>query len=287
MNQRLGLNVHTHASLLDTAAGAGCSWVRADFLWPVIEPEPGRFEWAIYDELVQAAEQRGLRVLAVLKDAPSWMVAPPAAYYYGELCRAVAMRYLGRIAAYELWNEPNLKRFWSGTSSQYVARVLRPGTAAIRNADPAALIGAPGLAHIRRRDWGRWLLDVLAADPSLDFLSHHCYASTPAKLERKLRGRTIFGRWPKLWRFVEPSLREVLDRARWGGRIWLTETGWASNRVGEHQQAEHLRALASLELCETVFIYEAQDDPRIPEKWGLLRADGSPKPALAALRRTV
>lgn len=289
MTDRLGLNIHAPQGadlprLLDRVIESGARWVRVDFVWAAIEPEPLVERWEPYDAIVAAAEARGLKVLGILAYAPTW-VAPTdlTELVWERFCWRIATRYAGRVFAWELWNEPNLLR-WGGSARDYVDLIL-PGAVSIRAADPAALVGGPGLAHIRRRAWGRWLIEVLRAGVRLDFISHHCYASTPEKLTKKLAGRTILGRWPALWRLIEPSLREVLRREV-TPPVWLTEYGWASNRTGERRQADYLASWRPPPWIERAFVYEIQDDPRIAEKWGLLRADGSRKPALAALAET-
>jgi beta-glucosidase/6-phospho-beta-glucosidase/beta-galactosidase len=40
--------------------------------------------------------------------------------YWRTFVRAVATRYKGQIEAYEIWNEPNLKMFWTGSVEQLV-----------------------------------------------------------------------------------------------------------------------------------------------------------------------
>ena len=59
---------------------------------------------------------------------------------WGDYCGAIATRYAGRIAAYQIWNEPNLAREWGGHSpsaGEYV-ELLRVCSEAIRAADPQA-----------------------------------------------------------------------------------------------------------------------------------------------------
>ncbi|MCA9974940.1 MAG: hypothetical protein KC413_04295, partial [Anaerolineales bacterium] len=74
--------------------------------------------------IVQMVEQSGLQMVVRLDQNPLWAVAslpsdrigenqPPANYQdFGDYCYAVAERYHGRIAAYQVWNEPNLSREW-------------------------------------------------------------------------------------------------------------------------------------------------------------------------------
>ena len=63
-------------------------------------------------------------------------------------CGVLADRYKGRIAAYQVWNEPNLSREWGNRppdAAGYVG-LLKACSDAIRAADPAAIIISAGLA---------------------------------------------------------------------------------------------------------------------------------------------
>src|SRR5690606_6371717 len=77
--------------------------------------------------------------------------APPDADHleaWGVYCGTLAGRYPGRIAAYQVWNEPNLSREWGGQPPDAAAYVelLRVCSEAIRAADPQAIIISAGLA---------------------------------------------------------------------------------------------------------------------------------------------
>ncbi len=55
---------------------------------------------------------------------PSWKTPrPPILQDFGDFCYALADRYKGKIAAYQVWNEPNLAREWGNqppNPAQYV-----------------------------------------------------------------------------------------------------------------------------------------------------------------------
>jgi hypothetical protein len=305
-----GVNAHAPqgqdlARLFDQLQAAGVGWVRIDFEWTAIEPQQDVFHWQIYDAIVAAAELRGLEVLGILAYTPAWATdgepragVPRQVADWEDVCFRAAARYRGRVRAWEIWNEPNLDRFFAGSRTQYIERILEPGARAVRAADPGALVGGPGLAHLTSgdSDWYRWLLDVLErAGDELDFVSHHLYDRDGDRdVTRKLNDSTTFGDEPELWDAATPSVREVLREGGWQGRpFWLTETGWASDQVGEPRQADYYRGFLEEWLTgrpgrtwiHKVFFYELRDDPTpgIP-KWGLLRADRSPKPAFAAYR---
>jgi len=68
--------------------------------------------------------------------------------HFFHFCEVIARRYRGKVAAYQVWNEPNLAREWAGqppNPAEYVA-MLRGCYAAIKRGDPDALVISAGLA---------------------------------------------------------------------------------------------------------------------------------------------
>ena len=70
---------------------------------------------------------------------------PPAEEYYpawGEYCGTLAERYAGKIAGYQIWNEPNLSREWGGrpVSAQEYIELLQVCSEAIRRKDPESRV---------------------------------------------------------------------------------------------------------------------------------------------------
>jgi len=306
-----GLNVHAPAGaaleqIFDATRDAGFGWVRVDFIWAFIEPAPGQFDFTAYDAIVDAAAARGLSVLAILAYSPQWatdgpeLTGPPRnAADWQDFCAHVASRYRGRVERFELWNEPNLGAFWSGSRQDYIDLILKPGAEAIRASAPESRVGGPALAHLvsGNADWYRWLDDVLhQASSSLDFVTHHLYESSDSDLTDKLTGSSRFANQPSLWDIENPSLREVLKRAGWypSRPVWLTETGWVGSGASEDEQAAHVDAFlqnwftgkSGQSWLDKAFIYEARDGAG-GAGYGLLRDDGSPKPAYDAVKAFV
>ncbi len=138
-------------------------YVKQTFAWEDIEPQ--REVWSIgrSDSLLAELDKRGLKVVARLSDAPSWVHpalgergqpngfidAPPDNLAdFARFCGVLADRYKGRIYAYEVWNEPNLSREWGNqppNAAGYVA-LLKACSDAIHAADPAAIVISAGLA---------------------------------------------------------------------------------------------------------------------------------------------
>jgi hypothetical protein len=307
-----GVNIHAPENehlefALDRVAAAGIGWVRIDFVWAAVEPEPGIERWRAYDAIVAAARARGVHVLALVAYTPAWATdgpeisgVPRDASDWSDFCYRAASRYREDITHWEIWNEPNLERFWSGNRSDYVERILLPAATAIRAANADARIGGPALSHstAEGRDWIGWLIEVLTrAGDELDFLTHHAYdLEDPAGVFRRLAGETPFGGDPSRWGEAPPSLREVLAHLAFDRSVWLTETGWVTTRLDESLQADHYRRFLDLWLGggarpawpARVFFYELEDsrDPRFA-KYGLLRVSGKRKPAYRVLREFV
>lgn len=305
-----GVNVHVPqgaalAATLDRVKAAGIGWVRIDMIWAAVEPRRGAYNWRVYDAIAAAAKARGIEVYATLAYTPAWATDGPELTGvprdpddWRRFCFRAARRYKGKIRFFGLWNEPNLPRFWSGTRQQYIDVILKTGADALHSGNPAAQAGGPDLAHLTagEADWYDWLRAALMeAGGKLDFVTHHLYdVDGNRDVTDKLEDRTPFGGRPSLWDAVAPSVLEVLRGTGWGGKpFWLTETGWESARVGEDRQAAYTGGLLDdwlsgrpgRDWVSKIFVYEIQDPPASEGlSWGLLRADGSAKPAYRAFQ---
>ncbi len=154
-----GLTVGTY---MDWVQLMSFTHIKQVFAWQEIEPERGRWEFEIGDRMIEGLERRGLQIVARLSDAPDWahpslppvddgsyIDSPPDNLAdYATFCGTVAEHYRGRIAAYQIWNEPNLTREWGNrppNAADYVA-LLRVCSEAIRAVDPDAILISAGLA---------------------------------------------------------------------------------------------------------------------------------------------
>jgi polysaccharide biosynthesis protein PslG len=220
-----------HAGEWPLIASSGATSVRVAFYWHEGQPlGPGAVDFAPYDAPVLAAAEHGLEVLPVVFSTPPWArtdagdpAAPPRdAADYAAFLTALVGRYGPRgtlwsehpelkarpIRAWQLWNEPNLRGFWSQQpfAKRYV-ELLEAARAALRSADPGAraiLAGLPnGWAALRRiyRAGGRRFFDAAAIHP---------YTARPFRVPR----------------FVLEA-RKVMHR--FGDRrkpVWVTEMSW-------------------------------------------------------------
>jgi len=136
------------------------SHVKQTFAWEDIEPLQDEWHFQESDRILDELERRGMKLVARLTDTPGWALDPALApdtfidsppanpADYANYCGAVASRYRGRIAAYQIWNEPNLSREWGNqtpSAAGYVG-LLKACSEAIRAADPSAILISAGLS---------------------------------------------------------------------------------------------------------------------------------------------
>jgi O-antigen ligase len=143
-------------TLMETAH---VNWVRQTFRWDEIEPQPGQYEWAKWDSIVEAVNQfPNLRLIVVLMNTPEWARPSPSATdattppadpaRFADFARAVAMRYSTTIDHYQIWDEPNLMDAWGGLEPQATeySAILQAAYHAIHSSDDNATVIAAALA---------------------------------------------------------------------------------------------------------------------------------------------
>ena len=139
----------------------GFGWVKQAFSWRDIEaPEKGAFNWYRPDRIVEQTNDAGLKLLVRIDRQPLWSVRslpderirdnqpPENLQDFGDFCFVLAERYRGRVAAYQVWNEPNLDREWGDLPPnpvEYTA-LLKTCYEGIKRGDPDAIVISAGLA---------------------------------------------------------------------------------------------------------------------------------------------
>lgn len=299
---------------------AGVRWVRMTMAWSGVEPHgSGGYDERYLSDMdyaVGQARAAGLNVLMPITDGvPYWASADPKRHVeggeprwnhywrprdwgdYGRFARFVAARYgpLG-VHAYEVWNEPNLDRFWpSGPNAGEYAAMLRAAYPEIKAADPHATVLLGGLYQ----NGDSFLAGVYAAGarPFFDAVGDHFYTEKdPARCSREGKGP----RWsPDSLCGIANVEKVMADHGDATKPVWITEFGWSTfdDGVSADEQARYLTsALAKLgrdfPAVRVAFAYNLRDnywmhdDPSNREAdYGLLRTDFSPKPGFAELER--
>ncbi len=284
---------------LDQAAAAGAKDVR---VFAQRDAFPARY--ADYRAIVSAARARGMGVVFVLIGSSGPATDPDAfAAFAGEFAGQMAQA--GGAAAYEIWNEPDEPQFWGGpVDVGHYVDILRAAAPRIRRADPGAtvLLGALTgnnygyLGQVYDRG-GRSAFDAVAVHTDTA-----CLVEPPSSFGRE--GGKI-GRFSFLG---FRTVREVMVANGDGGKsIWMTELGWSTATspcargtwtgqkpagVPEATQAadvaEAYHCLAGYPYVRAGLWFTLADSVGHGDEldhYGLLRADGSPKPAWDAFRR--
>lgn len=269
------------------AALAGVRTARDRLRWRDLQPSPGNLVTNIttYDTAAEAETVAGLEVLQVFHDTPPWArdpsgrggrFAPDLRAVY-EFARLAALRFRGRVAAWEPWNEANVASFGGHTVDQ-MCSWQKAAYLGFKAGDPDVLVG--------------W--NPTAAVP------------TPAHTEGVLANRT----WPYFdtynihsydWAHGYENLWEPARRAAAGKPIWVTEADRGTRHLGNppwFDQDRRLEALKAEWIPQAYasslfagaqrhfhFVLGAYHEPN-GVQFGLLRRDLTPRPAYAALAAT-
>ncbi|HEX7292173.1 MAG TPA: hypothetical protein VF250_13700 [Conexibacter sp.] len=307
---------------LGRARALGVRWIREELSWSSIERTRGHYRWRQFDTLLVAATRARLHVLPLLLGTPWWAGAgrfalPNDTQAFGAFAARAAARYGpggtfwrahprldSRFAPqwFEIWNEPYY-RFFSTTGIDPVryAAMVRAATVSGRAANRATRwLMAADMTYLdatgRRQ---RWLPALAAADPGLmrlvDGVAVHPYVfGTPGADD----GIPLPFRFER----VEAIARELTALGASRVPLWITEIGWSTcdsrpDCGSEQEQAQRLaqvfarvRRRPLSDHVRAVFVYHLHDFPGRArddrEGWfGLLRANGSRKPAWGVVRQ--
>lgn len=135
----------------------GMSWAKVRVSWRAMQSEPTTIDYTRLDSIIDGLRLSGLDILLTVADAPDWARSsttengPPDNFGdYATFVGTLAARYAGRVKAYEIWNEPNLRREWNNPlhqiSADSYAELLLGAYLAVKAADPAATVVSAGLA---------------------------------------------------------------------------------------------------------------------------------------------
>jgi len=308
----------------------GFDWVKQTFSWRDIEGHTkGEYDWFRPDAIVTAAEEAGLNLIVRIDQQPLWSVRalpdaeitpnqPPVDYRdFGDFCGTLAARYKGRVAAYQVWNEPNLGREWGGkppSPAEYTA-LLKICYEAIKAADPEAIVISAGLAPTGTSSPEampdmEFLQGMYEAGGAayFDVLGVHApgYKAPPEMSAEEVAAHGEYGngRW-FAFRHVEDMRAIMVANGDSHKQVAIMEMGWILHQdehpdytwhgVTETEQAEYLvRAYQYAQehwrpwigVMTTVYMADADWTPADHEQWwwSIVLPDGTPREAFAALR---
>ena len=294
-----------------------CEAMTLPNFWRWIEPEQGRYRWGVLDEMLEWAEAHGVFVKSFaifwlgIGSVPRWLRDLTYAAQLKAIegwTRALVERFRGRISAWETVNENHDWFFanpfgWARGQRLEVARMVNELVGAL---DP----GTPRVVN-NCQIWGEytaelesrvsWLPSVLppAVDSPLTFTEYLIEQGVPFEgigLQYYLPGRDLLECADQLDRFLAL-----------GKEVWVTEMGTTGLPLGdapletgqvhpgagwrgpwsEALQADWVRmwyTIASARAGVRALNYwDLTDGRAFIEGAGVLRRDGTPKPAFDAV----
>lgn len=281
---------------LARTAAIGCTLVRFGMPRASIEATPGVYDWTAPDAIMGDVETSGLRPIVILSGTPS--TAPISAEQlrlWADYCSAVALRYAGKVWAWEVWNEPDLGEHWVNPDQAAYAHAYLAAARAVAAHDNAPIItgGITTPAAGSMDDW----VSGFARHGVLRFASGigiHTYEAAYTGYQGYVTGGLAQSR----------DIRRALDRAGYGhlpsvttefGMTTLNPVG--GQPQGETDQVNLIRNADAVQRANgwspAMICHTDQDDPdsgggNEGEKWfGLWRIDGSAKPAVAAMQAVI
>lgn len=229
-----GMHIHGVAVGRDWPSGADFGYLRlwdARVLWRDLEPKKGEWNFSVLDRYIEESQRRSVKVLMTLGQPPQWAAQRPDAQSpYGDgasseprsvddwrnYVTTLVRRYKGRIHAYEVWNEVNVKHFWVGDFSR-LAELERVATDSVKATDPSAIVLTASVQGGAFRALEAYF--KAGGGQFADGISYHFYAPTeePEALQERIR-----------------RVREIMGRYGLASKpLWNTEFGWLiPNRDG-------------------------------------------------------
>jgi len=300
---------------LALAAGLGVNVVRVDVGWSSLQGDgSGAFDaWYVakLDAFIGAAAQRGIKVIATLDESPCWASSAPASLKqgctgswwdrgvqswapsdpaaYGRAARFLTARYGTKLAALEIWNEPNHTgnfRTYAAKAPRYAA-LVRATYAQAKAGNRAVPVLAGAMAY---SDVG-FLRALYAAGiaGSYDGISLHPYSDGRPPLDTSAPARLEFGAGIRSVRAAQVAAGQVKP-------LWLTEFGYtacgqspcASLPDQASLLAQTLGTLPQFPYVRGAAIYQLRDAVDQPGSWeenfGLVSFGFAKRPAYGAVR---
>lgn len=216
----------------------GFQWIKGFVGWDSLEPKPGEYNWTDLSKVVVAARDARLGLLLRIDRPPAWAHpdnsepnAPPDPAFldaWGDMIEKVAQRSRGHVAAYEIWNEPNLSWEWGQRPPDpvYYVEMLKVAYQRIKAVDPEVLVVSAGLAPTQG-DGGNQSTDnltylrkmyELGAGAYFDVLASHPYGFALPPDADPQRAASF--------RSAEMERRVMVEFGDAAKPVWATESGW-------------------------------------------------------------
>ncbi|MBT7301154.1 MAG: hypothetical protein HN849_16660 [Victivallales bacterium] len=207
---------NSRSAYMAPLAASGLRWVRVGaFSWANCEAEPGTRDYAAAEAALAATAREGLAIIGEMSGNPGWAtvngsrLAPPKDWQAWERhVEQVVTRFRDRVHVWEIWNEPDIGQFWTGTPEEYVL-LLKHAYIGAKRADPDCLVMSAGLDGGGEKYLARLL--ELGAGEYCDLVGGPPYAGSAEVAD-----------------FRMAIMRRILAFHKLNKPLWITEIGWQS-----------------------------------------------------------
>jgi len=292
---------------LDAAHALHSKVIRVEVLWHRLEPRAAGVRDDAYlaavDRVIDGAAARGMRTMLMVDSTPCWASSAPDSARRGctggdpntpEVTRYppsgtdgyvavstfLAARYGDRLAAFEIWNEPDQvnQQYWAGTDKvrRYVA-LAQAVYAPLKQANPQMTVLAGSFVGAD----GKWLEALYAAgiQGAYDALSVHFYDLTLYALRTTRAVQLAHGDHKPLW-LGEFGFTSCYQK---GGPAVRLDHVCVTRSAQRQDLVDTLRAVARHAPYVRGAIVYTLTDQSPAYQFGLLDQHGRRKPAFAGV----
>ncbi|PIS42335.1 MAG: hypothetical protein COT24_03885 [Candidatus Kerfeldbacteria bacterium CG08_land_8_20_14_0_20_40_16] len=271
-NDKVGLNVHwalggfgKDSQYSYRLTQSRTKWVREHFYTEVFMVENPNAWFERYDYVLNEYHRKGIKVLGMLAYGPEHGdFQQPNLELWEDYVRTIVYRYKNRVAAWEIWNEPDSPSYLNPNNPETFGPILETAYRTIKNIDPGALVLNGGLV------WPNfYFAEQLFQNYNqyFDRLAVHAYYCREGnnQLLTDLN-----------------SLQAVVNKYRPGEKIWITELGCSSfdESFQESYLAGTAQAVLEAGFVEKIFLYNIRNRETgnaYEDHFGLLTLDLRPR----------
>ena len=257
---------------------AGINRVRDRLLWPELEPQRGEFAASTrYDSSAEAQAAAGLQVLQVAHASAPWantngMRFPLDLRDIYHFYEAIAHRWEGKVAAFEPWNEADIKEFGGHTGDE-MASLQKAAYFGLKAGNPKVTACLNVFAIHRAATLANF--DANEAWNYFDTFNLHCYDPLQGYPKAFADFRAVSAGKP-MW------VTEISVHVKWQGDDKLRELSEEDLRL-QGERVTKTFALTLHQGAQAVFYFMLPHYTEGALQYGLLHADLTPRPGYLAL----
>jgi hypothetical protein len=201
-------------------------WRLSHTNWADLEPQKDNFYFDLLDLYASWGQEHHTDILMTLTFTPRWASQTPDAVTdstpglsgaprdmddWRKFVRAVATRYKGRIHEYEIWNEPNRKKSWTGDIETLVT-MTNEASRILKEVDPNNIVVSPPPTGPESFGFFKEFLSKGGAK-NVDVIGYHFY--------------TRHEDGPEAMVTMIQQVQDLMRQYNVGPKpIWDTEAGW-------------------------------------------------------------